>query len=80
MLRRGSTRARVRAATDGTAETRHLERQLLSVRSPQLLARLAEHPVDAIVLQETKLTDDKFPHAEIEAAGYRAQWFGQRTY
>ena len=35
--------------------------------------------VDAIVLQETKLTDDKFPHAEIETAGYRAQWFGQRT-
>jgi len=52
----------------------------LSVRLPQLLAWLAEHPVDAIVLQETKLTDDKFPHAEIEAAGYRAQWFGQRTY
>ncbi len=52
----------------------------LSVRLPQLLAWLAEHPVDAIVLQETKLTDDKFPHAGLEAAGYRAQWFGQRTY
>ena len=52
----------------------------LSVRLPQLLAWLAEHPVDAIVLQETKLTDDKFPHAELDAAGYRAQWFGQRTY
>lgn len=52
----------------------------LSVRLPQLLAWLAEHPVDAIVLQETKLTDDKFPHAELEAAGYRSQWFGQRTY
>lgn len=52
----------------------------LAVRLPQLLAWLAEHPVDAIVLQETKLTDDKFPHAEIEAAGYRVQWFGQRTY
>lgn len=52
----------------------------LAVRLPQLLAWLAEHPVDAIVLQETKLTDDKFPHAELEAAGYRAQWFGQRTY
>jgi len=32
------------------------------------------------VLQETKLTDDKFPQADIEAAGYRAQWFGQKTY
>ena len=52
----------------------------LTVRLPQLLAWLAEHPVDAIVLQETKVTDDKFPHAEIEAAGYRVQRFGQRTY
>ena len=52
----------------------------LAVRLPQLLAWLAEHPVDTIVLQETKLTDDKFPHAEIAAAGYRAEWFGQRTY
>ena len=31
-------------------------------------------------LQETKLTDDKFPHAEIAAAGYAASWFGQKTY
>ena len=52
----------------------------LSVRLPQLLAWLAEHPVDALVLQETKLTDDKFPHEALSAAGYQAQWFGQRTY
>jgi exodeoxyribonuclease-3 len=52
----------------------------LAVRLPQLLAWLAEHPVEAIVLQETKLTDDKFPQTEIEAAGYRARWFGQKTY
>jgi exodeoxyribonuclease-3 len=52
----------------------------LSVRLPQLLEWLAAHPVDAIVLQETKLTDDKFPHAELAAAGYAAQWHGQKTY
>jgi exodeoxyribonuclease-3 len=52
----------------------------LAVRLPQLLAWLAANPVDAIALQETKLTDDKFPAAEIASAGYRAQWFGQRTY
>ena len=52
----------------------------LSVRLPQLLDWLAANPVDAIVLQETKLTDDKFPRADIEAAGYQAQWFGQKTY
>ena len=52
----------------------------LAVRLPQLLDWLDAHPVDAIVLQETKLTDDRFPRAEIEAAGYAAQWFGQKTY
>ena len=52
----------------------------LTVRLPQLLDWLVANPVDAIVLQETKLTDDKFPHAEIAAAGYQAQWFGQKTY
>ncbi len=52
----------------------------LAVRLPQLLDWLQANPVDAIVLQETKLTDDKFPHAEIEAAGYAVQWFGQKTY
>ena len=52
----------------------------LAVRLPQLLEWLAAHHPDVVVLQETKLTDDKFPAAEIEAAGYRAQWFGQKTY
>jgi len=52
----------------------------LAVRLPQLLDWLSQHSPDVIVLQETKLTDDKFPIAEIEAAGYRAQWHGQRTY
>lgn len=52
----------------------------LSVRLPQLLDWLAANPVDALVLQETKLTDDKFPQADIEAAGYQSQWFGQKTY
>ena len=52
----------------------------LAVRLPQVLAWLAEHPVDVLVLQETKLTDDKFPHADIEAAGYRVEFFGQKTY
>jgi exodeoxyribonuclease III len=52
----------------------------LAVRLPQLLDWLAANAPDAIVLQETKLTDDKFPHEAIAAAGYQAQWFGQRTY
>jgi exodeoxyribonuclease-3 len=52
----------------------------LGVRLPQLLDWLAANPVDALVLQETKLTDDKFPAAELAAAGYQARWFGQKTY
>ena len=52
----------------------------LAVRLPQVLDWLAAQQPDVLVLQETKLTDDKFPRAEIEAAGYRVHWFGQKTY
>lgn len=52
----------------------------LSVRLPQVLDWLAANPVDVLALQELKMTDDKFPIAAIEAAGYHAQWFGQKTY
>jgi len=53
----------------------------LAVRLPQLLDWLAANPdTNALVLQETKLTDDKFPHAELAAAGWQTQWFGQKTY
>ena len=52
----------------------------LAVRLPQLLDWLKEHSPDLVTLQETKLTDDKFPSAELEAAGYRARAFGQKTY
>jgi len=52
----------------------------LAVRLPQVLDWLAAHQPDALCLQETKLTDDKFPHAELAAAGYRSEWFGQKTY
>jgi len=52
----------------------------LSIRLPQVLEWLAANPVDALVLQETKLTDDKFPTADFGAAGWQSQWFGQKTY
>ena len=52
----------------------------LAVRLPQLLDWLNQHQPDAICLQETKLTDDKFPSTELAAAGYRSEWFGQKTY
>jgi exodeoxyribonuclease III len=52
----------------------------LTVRLPQLQEWLATAAPDALVLQETKCTDDKFPQSEIEAAGYTVSFFGQKTY
>ena len=52
----------------------------LTVRLPQVLDWLAANPVDVLALQETKMTDDKFPAAAFLEAGYNAQWFGQKTY
>jgi exodeoxyribonuclease-3 len=52
----------------------------LRVRLPHLVDWLAANPVDAIVLQETKLPDADFPRAEIEALGLHAAYSGQRTY
>jgi exodeoxyribonuclease-3 len=52
----------------------------LNVRLPQVLDWLATEQPDILALQETKLPDEKFPVAEIEAAGYRPLYSGQRTY
>lgn len=52
----------------------------LKVRLPQVLQWLADNPVDVLCLQETKTTDDKFPVAAIEAAGYQVAFSGQKTY
>ena len=52
----------------------------LNIRLPRLIAWLGANTPDVVCLQETKLEDDRFPHAEIDAAGYRAQVCGQRTY
>ena len=52
----------------------------LKVRLPHLLQWLETNPVDIICLQETKLTDDKFPVEAINAAGYQVTFTGQKTY
>ena len=52
----------------------------LNVRLPHLLEWLKIGNPDVLVLQETKLEDHKFPQAEIEAAGYRVAFDGQKTY
>ncbi len=52
----------------------------LAVRLPQVIDWLAANPVDALCLQELKLSDEKFPFKELEAAGYHSVAFGQKTY
>ncbi|HYW57430.1 MAG TPA: exodeoxyribonuclease III [Polaromonas sp.] len=52
----------------------------LAVRLPQVLDWLAANPVDALCLQELKLSDDKFPLEALAAAGYQSAVFGQKTY
>ena len=52
----------------------------LKVRLPQVLAWAGKQRPDVLCLQETKLEDVNFPRAEIEAAGYRVLFSGQKTY
>ncbi len=52
----------------------------LAVRLPQLLDWLAAQQPDVVALQETKLSDEKFPVAALADAGWRSVWHGQRTY
>jgi exodeoxyribonuclease-3 len=49
-------------------------------RLPRLLGWLGRRRPDIVCLQETKVVDEDFPAAEIEAAGYRCAVFGQKTY
>jgi exodeoxyribonuclease-3 len=52
----------------------------LKIRLGHLLDWLADARPDVVCLQETKIEDDKFPLAELRAAGYRAVYCGQKTY
>lgn len=52
----------------------------LNVRLDHVLAWLKKNPVDVLALQETKLTDDRFPVDALVAAGYQSVFAGQKTY
>lgn len=52
----------------------------LRVRLAQMLDWLHTTQPDILALQETKLTDDCFPVAEIEGAGYQIIYSGQKSY
>ncbi|MDR9432603.1 MAG: exodeoxyribonuclease III [Spiribacter sp.] len=52
----------------------------LNVRLPQVLDWLEAAQPDVLGLQETKLTDEKFPLNAIREAGYEVAYAGQKTY
>jgi exodeoxyribonuclease-3 len=52
----------------------------LAKRLPLLLAWLETTQPDVVALQELKLTEDRFPRAALEKAGYGSLVAGQRTW
>jgi len=52
----------------------------LRARLEYVLLWLKDRQPDLVGLQELKVTDDLFPHAELEAAGYRAAVHGQKAW
>jgi exodeoxyribonuclease-3 len=52
----------------------------LNVRLPHVLAWVDGAQPDVLALQETKLTDDRFPVQELLDEGYHSVFSGQKTY
>ncbi len=52
----------------------------MRARLDYLLIWLGDRQPDMVALQELKLEDERFPHAEIEAAGYHAVSHGQKAW
>lgn len=52
----------------------------IGMRLPHVLRWLGENKPDVLLLQELKCMDEKFPAAEIEAAGYTCAVHGQKSW
>lgn len=52
----------------------------LRARLTRVVPWLTSRSPDVVLLQETKVVDEDFPQAEIEALGYHVAKFGQKTY
>lgn len=50
----------------------------LRARPHQLAALIEKHQPDVIGLQETKVSDEQFPQADVEALGYHVHYHGQK--
>lgn len=52
----------------------------IRARKERVLAWLSANSPDVLCVQETKVTDDAFPHEDLHTIGYRAEIHGQKTY
>ncbi len=52
----------------------------IRTRMPSVLRWLSESGTDALLMQETKVTDDLFPREPLEEAGYEVAVHGQKRY
>jgi len=52
----------------------------IRARLPRVVSWLERRQPDIACFQETKVVDELFPAADLEALGYHCQFFGQKTY
>jgi exodeoxyribonuclease-3 len=52
----------------------------INVRLPQVILWLQKHRPDILCMQETKMTDEKFPHDAFAEIGYRVECVGEKSY
>ncbi len=52
----------------------------LNIRLNQVLEYLSTHKIDILCLQETKMTNDKFPTTAFQEIGYNCIYDGEKTY
>ena len=52
----------------------------IRARKDRVLSWLNENEPDVLCVQETKVTDDIFPHDDLASVGYQAVVHGQKTY
>lgn len=52
----------------------------LTVRLEHVLTWMQSAAIDVLMVQETKVTDDKFPQQALESAGFHVAYMGQKTY
>ncbi|HEY9785889.1 MAG TPA: exodeoxyribonuclease III [Candidatus Obscuribacterales bacterium] len=52
----------------------------ISVREPQVVEWIKANRPNVLCIQETKITDDKFPQAAFKQLGYNVEFCGEKTY